>query len=255
MRITVDTEREVIEVETPEGAKSLAMGSAEGFAALSKAWLRSGWDVKHVYSFTWFGRPIIQLPEDMIRLQEVVYSVKPDVIIECGVAHGGGAVFYASLCKAMGRGRVIAVDVEIRPHNRKALEEHPLIPLVTLIEASSIEQQTVEQVRSLIKSGEKVFVALDSCHKKDHVLAELRAYGPMVSVGSYIVAMDGIMQDLVGAPRAAPDWGWNNPQQAALEFVKTDDRFEIVEPPWLFNEGAVRERVTYWPNGFIRRVR
>ena len=171
---------------------SIAATAACVDCCISDIWLRAGWDNKYVYSFTWMGRPIIQLPEDMIRLQEVIYEVRPDVIVETGVAHGGSLVFYASLCKAMGRGRVIGVDVEIRPHNRAAIEAHALFPLITLIEGSSIEPQIVEEVKSLIKPDEKTMVVLDSNHEKQHVLAELRAYSPIVSVGSYIVAMDGI---------------------------------------------------------------
>ena len=221
---------------------------------MSEAWLRVGWDNKHVYSFTWMGRPIIQLPEDMVRLQETIYQVKPDVIIETGIAHGGSLVFYASLLKAMGRGRVIGVDIEIRPHNRAALEAHELFSLITLVEGSSISQETIERVKALIEPNERVMVFLDSCHTKDHVLAELRAYSPLVTKGSYIVAMDGIMGNLVGAPRTQPDWSWNNPKTAAKEFVENNSEFVLEEPEFVFNEGSVKERVTYWPGGFIRRL-
>jgi cephalosporin hydroxylase len=231
------------------------IGSPEAFRVLSELWLRSGWDNKYVYSFTWLGRPIIQLPEDMIRLQEVIYSVQPDVIVETGVAHGGSLVFYAGLCKAMDRGRVIGVDVEIRPHNRAAIEAHPLSSLITLIEGDSIQPATVAQVKSQIKPGETTIVFLDSCHNKQHVLEELRAYSTLVTVGSYIVAMDGIMEKLTGAPRSSPDWLWNNPRQAALEFVAESPDFVIEEPQFAFNEGAVTERVTYWPSAFIKRLK
>lgn len=231
------------------------IGSPEAFRVLSELWLRSGWDNKYVYSFTWLGRPIIQLPEDMIRLQEVIYSVQPDVIVETGVAHGGSLVFYAGLCKAMDRGRVIGIDVEIRPHNRAAIEAHPLSSLITLIEGDSIQPATVEQVKSQIKPGETTIVFLDSCHNKQHVLEELRAYSTLVTAGSYIVAMDGIMEKLTGAPRSSPDWSWNNPRQAALEFVAESPDFVIEEPQFAFNEGAVTERVTYWPSAFIKRLK
>src|ERR1043165_10147614 len=127
------------------GAKHL-IGSPEAFAAISRAWLRSGWDTKYVYGFTWLGRPVIQLPEDLIRVQEVIYRVKPDAIIETGVAHGGSLVFYASLLAAMGRGRVIGIDVDIRPHNRAAIEAHPLAARITLIEGDSILPATVDRV-------------------------------------------------------------------------------------------------------------
>ena len=252
--IFIDEEKVVVSTEDG-GRKELHIGSKEAFAILSRLWLRSGWDNKYVYSFTWFGRPIIQLPEDMIRLQEVIYTIQPDVIIETGVAHGGSLVFYASLCKAMGKGRVIGIDIEIRPANRAALESHSLFPYITLIEGSSIDGAIIQRVSAEVNQGEKVLVLLDSNHTKDHVLAELRAYSPLVSAGSYIVAMDGIMEDVVGAPRTQPDWSWNNPRQAALDFVESSPDFVLEEPAFAFNEGTVTERVTYWPSAFIKRTK
>lgn len=234
--------------------REIRLGSPEGFALLSRLWLRSGWDTKYVYSFSWMGRPIIQLPEDMIRIQEVIYSVKPDVIVETGVAHGGSLIFYASLLKAMGGGRVVGVDIEIRPHNLRAIQAHPMSSAITLIEGGSTEPTTVEKVRALVAPGERVLVLLDSCHTYAHVMAELQAYAPLVSPGSYIVAMDGIMGEVVGAPRTQPDWTWNNPTRAAADFVKDNAGFRIEEPAFPFNEGEIRERVTYWPGAFIRRV-
>jgi cephalosporin hydroxylase len=230
-------------------------GSPEAFELLSRAWLRASWDVKYVYSFTWLGRPIIQLPEDMFRLQEVIYTVQPDVIIETGVAHGGSLVFYAGLCRLMGKGRVVGIDIEIRPHNRRAIEAHALSPSITLVEGGSTDPRVVQQVSGLVRPGEKAMVFLDSCHSKDHVLAELRAYAPLVSKGSYIVAMDGIMEEVVGAPRTRPDWTWNNPIQAVKQFLQENSDFVMEEPPFRFNEGAVRERITYWPSAFLKRVR
>jgi len=153
--------------------------------------------------------------------------MRPDVIIETGIAHGGSLVFYASLCKMMDHGRVIGVDVEIRPHNRQALESHMLKPYFTLIEGDSVDPLIVKQVKSLVRPEEKVLVMLDSCHSKEHVLAELEAYAPLVGVGSYIIAADGIMGQLEGAPRTQPDWSWNNPKQAAIEFVRDNHDFII----------------------------
>ena len=230
------------------------MGTPRGFQIISKLWLRSGWDTKYLYGFSWLGRPIIQLPEDLLRIQEVIFAIQPDVIVETGVAHGGSLVFYASLCKAIGKGRIVGIDIEIRPHNRKAIEEHFLAPWISLIEGSSIAPEVVSEVRSRIRPEERVIVMLDSCHTKEHVLAELEAYAPLVSVGSYIVAMDGIMEEVVGAPRTQADWTWNNPKQAAAEFVKKHPEFALVEPDPLFNEGSITERVTYWPGAFLRRV-
>ena len=231
------------------------IGSIEAFSIISKLWLRSGWDTKYVYSFSWLGRPIIQLPEDMIKIQEVIYRVKPDVIIETGIAHGGTLVFFASLCKAINRGRVIGIDIEIRPHNRKAIEEHELFEYITLVEGNSIDEHIVNSVKAMMKPGERGFVLLDSNHSKQHVLAELNAYSDLVATDSYIVAEDGIMGSLVGAPRSSEDWSWNNPKAAAEEFVKSHDDFIIEEPEFPFNEGLICERVTYWPSAFLRRIK
>lgn len=223
------------------------------FSIISEAWLRAGWDTKYVYSFSWMGRPIIQLPEDILRIQEVIYGIKPDVIIETGIAHGGSLIFYASLCTAIGKGRVIGIDIEIRPHNRKGIEEHKLSPLISLIQGNSTDIQIIEAVKSQICSTDTVLVILDSSHLKDHVLAELRAYSPLVSPGSYIIACDGIMKQIVGAPRTQKDWSWNNPISAIDEFLETSLDFEYSEPVWLFNEGIVTERVTYWPKAYLRK--
>jgi cephalosporin hydroxylase len=254
-KITVDFEAEQVAVETVDGTVTHAIGSPEGFAAISRAWLRSGWDAKYVYSFSWLGRPMIQLPEDMLRLQEVIYQIKPDVIIETGVAHGGSLIFYASLCKAMEKGRVVGIDIEIRPPNRQAIETHLLSSFITLIEGSSIAPETVEQARAQVKDSETVIVTLDSNHTKEHVIAELNAYAPLVTRGSYIVAMDGIMEQVAGAPRTQPDWTHNNPKAAAIEFVRDHQDFVIEEPAFAFNEGVINERVTYWPSAFIKRIK
>ena len=231
------------------------LGSAQGFALVSRTWLRAGWDAKYVYSFTWLGRPIIQLPEDLLRVQEVIYSHRPTLIIETGVAHGGSLVYYASLFKLMGiAGRVIGIDIEIRPHNRSAIEAHELFSYITLLEGSSVAPAIVDHVRALIGAEDRVMVILDSNHTKAHVRAELEAYGPLVSKGSFIVASDGIMHWLGGAPRTQPDWAWNNPREAAAEFLQTHPEFELasVIPP--FNEGSVTEPVTYWPDAWLRRL-
>lgn len=254
-RTIIDDAAAEVAVHDDNGEHHFPLGSAEGFAAVSRAWLRAGWDTKHVYSFTWMGRPIIQLPEDMLRIQEVIFQVKPDVLIETGVAHGGSLVFYASLFKAMDKGRVIGVDVDIRQHNRAAIEAHPLSDRIALIEGSSTDTAVIAKVRALVTPEDTALVVLDSNHTKEHVLAELQAYAPFVSIGSYIVASDGIMEQIAGGPRTQDDWSWNNPRQAALQFAREDTRFELHEPEWLFNEGAVRGRVTYWPDAFLRRVR
>ena len=234
-------------------SRTYPFDSGEAFQLVSDAWLRVGWDQKYVYSFTWLGRPVIQLPEDLLRVQEVIASVAPDVIVETGVAHGGSLVFYATLCQALGRGRVVGVDIEIRPENRRAIEEHPLFGLIDLIEGSSTDTATLAAVEAAIGPDATVLVLLDSDHSKEHVLAELRAYGGLVTPGSYLVVMDGIVERLAGAPRSRPDWTWNNPLSAIDEFLREDRRFVAEEPAFAFNEGLVTERVSYWPRAYLRR--
>lgn len=250
----IDEERGEVVVRDGEAETRHSLASAEGFAAASKAWLRATWDSKYVYSFAWMGRPVIQLPEDMIRLQEVIYTLKPDVLVETGVAHGGSLIFYASLFEAMGKGRVIGIDIEIRKHNREAIEAHEMFKRIELIEGSSTAPETLEQVKALIKPGEKVLVVLDSNHTRDHVLDELKLYGELIEVGSYVVATDGIMAQVKGGPRTGDDWDWNNPQRAVHDFVAQDKRFIVEEPAFPFNEGTVTERVTYWPDAFVKRI-
>ena len=145
--IKIDMQKDLVIVDDGSNSNVYPMASTEAFSIISKAWLRCGWDNKYVYSFTWMGRPIIQLPDDMFRIQEIVYSVKPDIIIETGVAHGGSLVYYASLCKATERGRVVGVDIEIRPHNRKAIEAHELFPYITLIEGDSTDSDIQDKPR------------------------------------------------------------------------------------------------------------
>jgi cephalosporin hydroxylase len=254
INVHMDQEAENIVLMDEDGSpRVLPLYSEDAFREISRLWVKIGWALKYSYTFTWLGRPIIQLPEDLLRIQEVIFRVQPDVIIETGVAHGGSLILYASLCKLMGKGRVIGVDIEIRPHNRAAIQSHFLSPYITLIEGSSIDASIVSQVGEGIKPGETVMVMLDSCHTRDHVLSELNAYGPLVTVGSYIVAMDGIMEQLTGAPRTQPDWKWNNPRQAALEFVSNHPQFVIEDPSFPFSEGAVSQRVTYWPDAYLRR--
>lgn len=253
--ITIDPDTGTVTVTDERGRRTLRFDDPEAFEVVSKAWLRIGWDVKHVYSFTWLGRPIIQLPEDLIRLQELLFTVRPDVVVETGVAHGGGLIFFASLCKLLGGRRVVGVEIELRASSRAAIETHPLASYVTLVDGSSTAPDVLDRVRAQIGPADRVLVALDSCHTRENVLAELEAYAPLVSPGSYIVAMDGIMEDLVAAPRSRPDWAWNNPRQAALEFVARHPDFVIEQPPFLFNEGSVRTPVTYWPAGYVKRLR
>ena len=252
MRITIDTDKQEL---TDEDGRVLPLYGVEAFEILSRHWLRVGWNEKYPYTFMWMGRPIIQLPEDLIRIQEVIHRVRPDVLIETGVAHGGSLVFYATLFKAMEKGRVVGVDIEIRKHNRAALEKHPLLPYITLIEGSSTDPQIVQQVRAQVRPGETVMVVLDSNHTKAHVARELELYAPLVTPDSYIVATDGIMEDLSDVPRGAAAWTHDNPSAAAREFAKAHPEFVLETPPWEFNESPLRHNVTHWPDAWLRRIR
>jgi cephalosporin hydroxylase len=254
LKLIVDTQAQSLTIEGDQALR-LPLYSDEAFEQLSQIWLKVAWNQKYTYTFTWLGRPIIQLPEDMFRLQEVIYAVKPDVIIETGVAHGGSLVFYATLCEAMGKGHVIGVDVDIRLHNRKAIEEHVLFPRITLIEGSSTDPAVVRQVHGSVKPGETSLVILDSAHTKAHVLAELEAYHALIPLGSYIVATDGVMQDLHDVPRGSKEWMVDNPVAAVLTFLRGHPEFALVSPTWAFNESSLSRSVTHWPTAWLKRVR
>ena len=220
--------------------------SEEGFRILSNLWTRSGWQQKISYEPTWLGIPIIQLPEDIVMMQELIWKVRPDVIVECGVAHGGALVLYASILELLGKGQVIGVDVEIRKYNRLAIESHPLSHRIKLIEGDSVSDDTFAAVCARIRSGDKVLVALDSLHTRAHVAAELERYAPLVTQGSYLVVFDGVMAMLPDAPNGRPDWNEDNPLEAVRDFVAAHEEFEV-------DRSYNRLGVSHCPDGFLRR--
>ena len=254
MRIVIDTDTQQLTVEGAGARQQMDLYTPEAFAALSRHWVRVGWAQRYSYAFTWLGRPMIQLPEDVLRAQEVIWRTRPDVIVETGVAHGGSLIFYASLLALMGGGRVIGVDIDIRPHNRAAIEAHPLASGIHLIEGSSTDPETVAKVRDAIRAGSRVMVLLDSNHSKAHVRNELDMYAPLVTPGCYMVATDGIMCDLSDVPGGRPEWSWDHATAAAAEFSKSRSDFVLEMPQSSFNESAITEPVTYWPGGWLRRV-
>lgn len=205
---------------------------------------------KYCYNFSWLGRPIIQYPQDIIAMQEIIWRVQPELIIETGVAHGGSAVFYASMLDLLGGDRrVVAVDVEIRPHNRQAIEAHPMFRRITLIEGSSIDEAVVAELRRHAAGRKAVLVCLDSNHTHDHVLRELQLYSPLVTPGSYLVVFDTIVEDLPDDFFPDRPWGkGNNPKTAVHQFLKTTDRFQIDR------DIADKLLVTVCPDGFLRCV-
>jgi cephalosporin hydroxylase len=237
----------ILRVSTPTGEREVDIYSREGFEVLSQLWTRSNWQNRLSYEVTWLGIPIIQLPEDMVVMQELIWKVRPDVIVESGVAHGGALVLYASILELLGRGRVIGIDVEIRKYNRLAIEAHPLSHRIQLIEGDSLAEETVEAVRSRIRPGERVMVALDSNHTREHVSGELERYAPLVTPASYLVVFDAVMALVSDAPSAAEGWDADNPLEAVREFLAGNGDFEV-------DRSYERLAVTYCQGGFLRRV-
>jgi cephalosporin hydroxylase len=195
------------------------------------------------------GRPIIQLPQDMMAMQELIWQIKPDLIIECGIAHGGSIIYYASLLELQGHGEVLGIDLDIRPHNREAIESHPMSKRITMIEGSSIDAAIAEQVHAAAQ-GKKVILVLDSNHTHDHVLEELRLYAPLVSVGSYCVVMDTVVEDMPADFFPDRPWGpGDNPKTAVWKYLEENGDFEIDRQ--LQNKLLI----TVAPDGYLRRVR
>ena len=254
MRIEIDTEKNTLSVTDAGAARTLDLYGKEAFELVSEVWLKTSWNQKYSYTFTWMGRPVIQHPEDLVRLQEAIYTLKPDVIIETGVAHGGSLVLSASLMKAMGKGRqVVGVDIEIRPHNRKAIEAHELSPMIKLVEGNSVAPEIVRVAAADIRPGDTVMVILDSNHSREHVAAELEAYHALVTPGSYIVATDGIMRDVHDVPRGTPGWITDNPAQAAEDFAARHPEYTIEAPAWRFNESDLDRNITAWPSAWLKK--
>jgi len=234
---------------TLEGHESITVDlySHEGFELLSNLWIKVGAHFRLMYEPTWLGRQIIQFPTDIVAFQEIVWNVKPDVIIETGVAHGGSLILSASLLELCGHGKVIGIDVDIRDHNRKAIDAHPLRRRIELIEGSSIDVETIDRVRGMLNPSDKVLVVLDSNHSDEHVFNELEAYGDMVSLGSYIVANDGAQAWVWDTPNGKPEWKLSHPLQAIERFLSSHPEFAVDPQPtrWL---------ITQSPQGYLQRV-
>jgi len=254
MKICIDTEENSIRGVDANGNEVEAeVYSQEGFKLVSDIWLKQEWNQLHWQSFSWFGLQMWQLPEDVIRLQEVLVSIKPDVIIETGVSRGGSAIFFATMCRLLGKGRVISIDIHIPSEIRQAVEASPFADLITLIEGDSASEDVVAQVKSLMAEDEEAFIFLDSDHSKAHVLRELHAYSGLVTLGSYIVATDGVMQNLTDTPYGRDEWIEDNPAAAAREFVANNAEFVIQRPKALFGDQYVVESMTFWPDAWLKR--
>lgn len=205
----------------------------EADAALKKAasaFLTHSIRTQYSYNFKWLGRPVIQYPQDMIIMQEIIWEIKPDLIIETGIAHGGSLIYYASLLELIGSGEILGIDIDIREHNRLAIEQHPMYKRIKMIQGSSISEEIVEKVKEHAKGKERVLVVLDSNHTHAHVLDELNYYAPLVTAGSYIVVFDTVVENLPqdSVPGIKRPWGvGNNPMTAVDKFLEHNSQFEI----------------------------
>jgi cephalosporin hydroxylase len=216
--------------------------------ALSRVWMRETVPTRYSYNFTWLGRPIIQYPQDIIALQEIVWRTRPELVIETGIAHGGSLVLFASMMELLGGdGRVLGIDIEIRPHNRAAIAAHPLAARIDMIEGSSIDPKIAAEAASRA-AGKRTMVVLDSNHTKDHVAAELSAYAPLVSVGCYLVVLDTIVEDMPEAFFSDRPWGpGNSPKSAVHEFLAADDRFAV--------DRSIDHKLLISVGGYLLRVK
>jgi cephalosporin hydroxylase len=204
---------------------------------------------KYSYNFSWMGRPIIQYPQDMMAMQEILWEVQPDLVIETGIAHGGSLIFYASILELIGKGDVLGIDIEIREHNRKAIEEHPMYKRIKMIEGSSVSDKVVAQVKKLAEGKEKIIVCLDSNHTHEHVLKELELYSSFVTKDSYLIAFDTIIEDMPDEFFPGRPWGkGNNPKTALWEFLKTHNEFVV--------DKDIKHKllITVAPGGYLKRV-
>ena len=208
-------------------------------------------EYQYSYNFTWLGRPIIQFPQDIVAVQELIWKVKPDLIIETGIAHGGSLILSASLLELIGGdGRVLGIDIDIRDHNRVEIEKHPMYRRICMIEGSSIDEKIAEQVYVFAKGVKQVMVFLDSMHTHGHVLRELELYSPLVTKGSYLVVFDTIIEDMPDNFFPNRPWGkGNNPKTAVWEFLNKNDCFEIDK------EIENKLLITVAPDGYLKCVR
>lgn len=217
---------------------------------LSNDWVTGVSRYKYSYYFSWMGRPIIQFPQDIIAMQEIIWQVQPGLIIETGIAHGGSLIFYASMLELMGgNGHVLGIDIDIRQPNRLAIQQHPMFKRIRMIQGSSIDQRVAKQAYEFAKEKGKVLVALDSNHTHDHVLQELNLYSPLVTKDSYLVVFDTIIEDMPEDSFPNRPWGkGNNPKTAVRKFLETNHRFVVDK------EIENKLLITVAPNGYLRCI-
>ncbi len=225
------------------------IGENNELKTITKEWFSLSSKFEYSYHFTWMGRPIIQFPQDIVAMQEIIWKVKPDVIVETGIAHGGSLIFYASMLELIGNGEVLGVDIDIREHNRIEIEKHPMYKRIHMLEGSSTDQKLVKEIYDFCK-GKRTIVVLDSNHTHDHVLEELRLYSDLVTKGSYLVVMDTVVEDMPEDFFPNRPWGkGDNPKTAVKEFLQKNDRFVI--------DAKVHSKllITVAPDGYLKCVK
>jgi cephalosporin hydroxylase len=227
------------------------MSKDKNLLAMSNRWFIESCKYKYSYNFTWMGRPIIQFPQDIVAMQEIIWEVKPELIIETGIAHGGSLIFYASMLEIIGvNGQVLGIDIDIRPHNRDEIEKHPMFRRIEMIEGSSTEENVVNKVYDFAVDKSPVLVVLDSSHTHGHVLKELELYSPLVTKGSYLVVFDTVVEDMPDEFFDERPWGrGNNPKTAVKDFLKINDRFVVVKD--------IEEKllITVAPDGYLKCIK
>jgi cephalosporin hydroxylase len=226
------------------------MFRSKALREITASFMKESWKEHYSYVFDWLGVPIIQIPQDIVAMQEIIWRVKPDLIIEAGIARGGSLIFYASMLELLGKGKVLGIDIDIRKHNRKAIESNPMAKRITMIEGSSTSEKVATEVARFASSYKTVLVCLDSLHTHEHVLNELKLYAPLVSKGSYLVVFDTMIEDM--PERFFKDRPWdkgNNPATAVKEFLKTNRNFAVDK------DVSDKLLVTASPGGYLKRVR
>jgi cephalosporin hydroxylase len=225
-----------------------SMGASSEFSDLTQLWFQKASQLEYSYHFKWLGLPIIQFPQDVMAIQEIVWDVKPDLIIETGVARGGSLILYASLLELMGNdGQVMGIDIDIRQHNRELIESHPMSKRIELLQGSSVDADIVSEVYKRAATAERVLLVLDSNHTHEHALAEMQCYSDLVQAGSYMIVLDTVIEDMPAEFSNDRPWGpGDNPKTAVHEFLKTTDRFVI--------DHAVQDKlqITVGPDGFLK---
>ena len=229
------------------------MSKDQNFQKLTKSWFKSSEKFQYSYHFSWMGRPIIQYPQDMIALQELIWKIKPDLIIETGIAHGGSLIFSASILQLIGKGSVVGIDVDIRKHNRIEIEKHSMFKRIKMIEGSSIDPKIVKKIYQLAKNKKQILVILDSNHSHEHVLRELEVYSPLVTKNSYLIVFDTVIEDISTSKTKSHQkrpWGkGDNPKTAVKYFLNSNKRFIIDK------EIENKLMITVAPSGFLKCVK